>query len=42
MAVSWGSQITEETDGQNPLAQEELVSLFPDLGVIDHHETTRS
>jgi SAM-dependent methyltransferase len=38
MAVRWGSGIGAKTNEENPLARNELVSLFPDLHVIDYEE----
>ena len=38
MAVSWGSETATKAGDENPLGKNELVALFPDLYVIDHHE----
>ena len=38
MAVHWGSEIASARDNFKPLAKNELLSLVPDLQIIDHHE----
>jgi tellurite methyltransferase len=38
MAVSWGSETAPRTTDDSALAKDELMSLFSDLHVIDHHE----
>lgn len=38
MAVRWGSETAPRTTDESALAKDELMSLFSDLHVIDHHE----
>jgi SAM-dependent methyltransferase len=38
MAVQWGSDSAQAKDNFRPLVKNELLSLVPELHVIDHHE----